>query len=321
MKDELPRTEAMIMTFAGNAEPRGRIRDGIVVGSIVLAHLFLCILLTAVSESHYAQLECHWLYIFTAGPRSSLLLSQPLLFAIWAAFAPTHFFHRFCIGFSLCVVIAFIEEVAILLSCEDISYICLDYGMIHPLTGFFLNTAILSIARHISGWQIQADGPRGDDVYRWGQFGIKHLLVLTAIVALALSLIQTLPMIFPDAHGSFAWRGFSSFVITHFLVQPLPAIVFLWCVLPSPLKLSTKSFLIFICVAVDLCTIIFYNLNNLLPPSGVSTDYDQIVYALINRLVVALSIGFTFYPFRFCGYRMIRVRKTETNQGVMPHAG
>src|SRR5664279_2165931 len=74
----------------------------IVLGLLVVVHaglgVFLpsCVSVTAVNPTYFM-----WL---------GFVFSQPILFALWAAFAPQRFYHRFLWSLLLCILVFFADE-------------------------------------------------------------------------------------------------------------------------------------------------------------------------------------------------------------------
>jgi hypothetical protein len=190
--------------------------------------------------------------------------------------------------------------------------------MIMVMAFYFLYAVIFHFIRRVSGRQIQRAGQvPGNDGYRARQFGIKHLMILTAIIAIALSLVQTLPIMYPHARGSSYPIGVYIRIIGCTLILPFPAIVLPWFALSRRIKPMSLFFWIVFGGLIDLFFVVIFPL----PPPGLFSNPTMIAFDLSVQIGAGLSVVFTTLPLRFCGYRMIRVRKAKVAKREGSHAG
>jgi hypothetical protein len=97
------------------------------------------------------------------------LVTQPVLFALWAAFAPHRFYRRFLWALLACSSVAFIEELGAVRHSQS----GLGETMALQLALFILFTAILLLVRRYVGWRFEGSQPAvvaGD--YQAYQFGM-----------------------------------------------------------------------------------------------------------------------------------------------------
>lgn len=288
----------------------GKSRDWLILGLLLLSHLlFLWAFQPPINQN-----------LYISGIALGVSFSQPILFALWAALASSRFYHRFCWSLFLCILVFFIDELLILqsLSPRELSRQTPGRSMILMMAFYFLYTVIFHLIRRISGWQIQRAGQvPGNDGYQPGQFGIGHLLILTAITAIALSLAQTLPIMFPQTRGSSYPIGVYLRIIGCTLILPFPAIVLPWFALS--LRVRPMSLFVWIVFGglIDLFLVVIFPL----PPPGMFSNPAMIAFDLFVQIGVGLSVVLTTLPLRLCGYRIIRVRKRETEEREKPHAG
>jgi hypothetical protein len=293
MSEEAPREEVAETSVQEKIGRRGIPREGILIGALVLGHVIFDILFfnPGPPRSRFGES----LLYMTVG----VIFSGPFLFALWAAFAPQRFYHRFLWSFLLCTVVFFLEDLGFMRTSGPSS----GELMIVNYLFFVLGTAILSAVRRLTGWQIQREGDFDlSSVYRSHQFGIKHLLILTAITALAAGFLRTLYNINPSGAEMFVSVVKSAVVIGGYFVLLFPILVLPWFTLayrPRKGLLATTTIILF-CVC-DMAA--YFLIKNPLPS-------DWAIYLIIFlQLGGICSVLVTTLPFRFCGYRMIRMRK------------
>jgi hypothetical protein len=231
-------------------------------------------------------------------PMVGLSFSQSFLFAIWAALAPQRFYHRFLWSFLLCSLVSFAEELGSLSDTRS----GLGRGMVFEITVFIAATVILLLFRRLSGWQMKQ--PKAADVpadYQASQFGIKHLIILTTITALACGLFKTLLMMSSDVK----WLP-SVPMMVMFFVLLVPILVIPWYTLTYrgkavPLLLATI-------VMVGVCDLAAYLMMTAIIP--VTGGYWAKSLLLI-QVGAGLSVFFTTLVLRWCGFRMIRQAKAQ----------
>ena len=166
-------------------ERRRPSKHWVVLGLLVIVHAALGTLI-------------HWQPLVDSRIRLLLVVgfisSQPLLLALWTAFAPQRFYQRALWGLLLCALVAFCVELGTL--SDRIRP--LGFYMSMDLILFLVGTAILLLVRRFFRWKLaqSAAGPITSH-YQPGQFGIKHLFILMAITAVVCGLFRALPIIEP----------------------------------------------------------------------------------------------------------------------------
>jgi hypothetical protein len=288
--DSLP--EEVAETPGKNTRRGEFLRDAAVLGFLVLAQVVF-ITVCFRPDGPGASGVSEYFLMGTAG----VLLAQPFLLAFWAAFAQQHFFRRFLWCFFLCTVIFFSE------AASNLRYKNAEIGAIIfvQFLFFFVAALLMLAARKFLGWRIQkaADIVIASE-YRATQFGIKHLILLTAITALTAGLFRSLYLIQPfylvrlvQAAGA----------IGIYFVMLLPAIVLPWYTLAHHANvLSLAGFSVVSFAGIDVFVYFVMQYRPFFPA-------ESFPLLLCLQLGATLSILFTTLPLRFCGYRMVRMRR------------
>ena len=230
-----------------------------------------------------------------------LLLSQPLLFAFWAALAPQRFYHRFLWSLLLCSLVSFVEELGDLRN----PYSHLGSTMLAFTAEFLVVTILLLVFRRLSRWHIrQLAAEETPSDYRPNQFGIRHLVILITITALACGLFKTLLMMNSNMDERFSSVAISVGANTViFLLSLLPVLVIPWYTLACRGRVSV---LILATIAIlAVCDSVVYDLTIVV----LAIDQSIIRKLLLSQLGAGLSVFFTTLVLRWCGYRMIREAK------------
>lgn len=281
----------------GNASPTGFPKHWIALGLLVLAHAALGAYFTPIGKRAVEDETGAFLMI-------GVLASQPILFAIWAAFAPQRFYHRFLWSLLLCALVSYAAELGALRNTSH----GLGGLLVLDIALFIAATIILLLFRRYSRWQIkQPNREDAPSIYQANQFGIKHLLILTTITALVCGLYRTLYIIAPDL------KRFSS--ITEFmgalclmLALLFPVIVIPWYTLAYRRRLlSLIGITIIIAGILDLAAC-----SLLIEMNAPVSRYDLIIkpYLLI-QLGSAMSAFASTLVIRWCGFRMIREPRSQ----------
>ena len=225
-----------------------------------------------------------------------ILWSQPILLAIWAALAPQRFYHRFLWTLLFCILICFTVAIGCLV------HKSIEMGMIiMELTLFIVATLILLLVRRLSGWQIihsyTAHVPSDYQAY---QFGIKHLIILITITAMACSLFRTLVVISPQLSYPPVVKVAKN--TCEVIVVLFPIIIIPWFIL-AYLKNTLLSILYAIILLGIIDVAVYFIFRKLAP----NPDIIQII--LIVQLGASISVFFSTLIIRLCGFRMVRERK------------
>jgi hypothetical protein len=231
---------------------------------------------------------------FIGSAMLGLLLSPPLLFAFWAAFAPQRFSIRFLWSFFGSILVAFAAE----LQCS--LHTSLDLALlIIELIFFTTATLILLVVRRLSRWQIiHSSTEYATSDYRASQFGIKHLIILTTLVGLAFGLFRTLA----EFKARYPYGlPFLDMVrrICDFFLTILPLIVIPWFIL-AHLKNRLLSI---------VCLIILLGIFDV-AAHCIILNPEQILgiipFMLYIQLGTGISVILTVFILRLCGFRMVR---------------
>jgi hypothetical protein len=291
MSDPLPLDELSETPPKENANRRSVPKHWIVLGSLVFAHAVIGACFNpmgkTVEEStkvgRYMMLGC--------------IFSQPILLAIWAAFAPHRFYHRFLWSLFIYTLIFFSVGLGGLRSGpQDLFYLT-----IMDLTLFIVAILILLLVRRLSRWQlIHSYSEYVLSDYQANQFGIKHLIILTTITALACGLFRTLIVFSPQL--SYPSVAGVAGVTCEVIVMLLPITIIPWFTLADLKNMSLSIFYAIILLGfIDVA--VYFIFQNLEP----NPDVIQII--LFVQLGASISVFVSTLVIRLCGFRMVRERK------------
>ncbi|MGA2796445.1 MAG: hypothetical protein ABSE63_02580 [Thermoguttaceae bacterium] len=234
-----------------------------------------------------------------------IFISQPILFALWASFAPQRFYQRFLWSFLLCTLVSFAEELG------SFRYANSEHGSIMLIFSalFVVATIILLIIRRLTRWQMmQSFEANVYTDYPANQFGIKHLIILTTITAIACGLFRTAS---PNLKGLPSVAEFFGAVCL-LLMLSYPIIAVPWYILAYrgkiiPIVLFTVS----TWIILDLAAFLILDKTF---PTGI-TIYEILKPVLFFQIGAVLSSFVSTFVIRLCGFRMIRMPKAATEQG------
>jgi len=288
----------IIESPAETAYRSGFPRHWIVLGLLVLAHAVF---------GAYSTPANRTLVNLTAG----VMISHPILLATWAAFARQRFYHRLLWSLLICTYLSFADDLGAGIHGRPGEMILANLALYVVLLGIFLPVC------RFSRWQItQLAGKETPSVYLAHHFGIHHMLILTAIVALACGLVRSLLII--TSSGT----PYSSVVVfigslSLLLVQAFPSSVVPWLTL-APGRKPYWLIPITILVAGLLDAIAFAFMIKApqvpwFPPVGVKWySYYSVAFPYLwIQLGAILSAIVNTLVLRFCGFRMIREPKVE----------
>lgn len=227
------------------------------------------------------------------------LHAQPILFALWAAFAPQRFYQRFLWSFLLCSLVAFTEELGTLWDTQA------DHAsqIVTLLIFFIMFTSVLLLVRRFFGWRFkrsQMEFFPGD--YRANQFGIKHLILLMTITGIAFALIRSL-MIFNSSNRLPSVEEFISIALITCLVfaMLIPIIIVPW---------FTMAFRGNTIKLIVLATILLGIIDSAIFLIALKADAKHINNNLRAMLFfqsgVCLTVLLNTIVLRLCGYRLVR---------------
>jgi hypothetical protein len=174
--------------------------------------------------------------------------------------------------------------------------------MLFELALYVLAVPILLVIRWLSGWRIVHESagiiPLND--YRLYQFGIKHIIILTTITAIALGLLRSSLVIAPGSFSNplIVLVGCAGMYVSLLL----PAFYIPWVVLPFRINLL-RLFILFIILGV--CG----RINYLIVQHYFFPGLDVLKAILCFHIGSGLSVLITTLGMRFCGFRMVRERR------------
>ncbi len=267
-------------------------RQWIALGAIVIVHMALGGVFGFFSESGDMLLD-----YFSAG----IVLSQPILIAIWMVLAPYRFHIRFLWGLFLFTVMFFAVGCGISLNGPSGAEVYATINLIILVVAYIM----LSLVRRLTRWQIiHCDGKQAASDYQVFQFGIKHLIILTAIVALALGLCRTLLLVSPQK--SLPGISLIAKSVCEFTVMLFPIIIIPWFTLAyvrnAGALIMRAVFLIGIVDVVAYCIFKWITWN----------PYDIARSFLFFQCGASMSMFATAIVIRLCGFRMARVPASNT---------
>ncbi len=230
---------------------------------------------------------------------TGIIISQPALIAVWVALASQRFYQRFLWGVLLFIVASFTVELVAVLGQRG------PLGVYAPieLTLFILATVILMLVRRLLRFSIIRSHAKylGSD-YQENQFGIKHLVILTTITAIAFGLFRTLFLIHPQFYSP-SLSEFS-IIICEIAILLFPTVLITWLVLAFHKNMASSIFsaIILLCITNVLAYLFFTSFER-------SPDKIEIIFFV--QLGAGLSALLTTLVIRFCGYRMIQARNQD----------
>lgn len=260
----------------------------IVLGSLFAVQTLLVALLF---EKQNGRSENYFLFVL------GLLFSHPLLLSFWAAMAPQRFLVRFSWGLTLCSVHFF----CIALKCLYIKdFTSCFYISIIDMAVFILALPFLLFARRVFGWHLE-NAFLGDieSDYRSSQFGIKHLMILTASTALALALYKSLIAMSSETYSDSVGKVVETLALIFFMVLPIIFVCFFTLFRYNNWKLAVVSAISLLCIE---CAV-FYFIPKL-RSMGVHTK--TIVFF---QLGAGLSVVISGLFIRCCGFRLTRSKR------------
>jgi hypothetical protein len=227
------------------------------------------------------------------------ILAQAILYAIWAVFAPQRFYVRFLWAFFLLIAATFAIELSeIKDSGSELGSLALLNAAFFPAT-----VGILSFIKLFTGWKLRSiEEGEAADGYLTHQFGIKHVIWLTTLAALALGLFQSLAVLRPDQLHIPAVGELCLGCV--FFVAMFSSVVF------APWFILSRHRRLWISLPVSACLIgIFETAACSIIPRLINTP--KILDILFLQLGAAISLSIAALTLRRCGYRLERVRKNS----------
>jgi hypothetical protein len=271
----------------------------ITLGLLVVAHVEFGVFLSP------AGIYGNSTYHFLLAPVLGFLFSQPLLCAFWTAFAPQPFYHRVLCGLPICALLAFAVELGNLMTGGRV----FSYHESFCQPGFFLSmylllyltaTLLLLLARQLFRWRLTR--PAAEPVsyqYRESQFGVKHLLILTAVTALVCGLFRSLtvidPSVYPHPSREVAALVFEIIIV----LLPIALVPWLTLVHHRDITLSILCAVVSFGPIAVVCGLMYrFALIRGSPEDSLFIQFGAISSVFVSTLTI-----------RSCGFRMIRQAK------------
>ena len=283
----MPDSSPLDETPAETAHPSRFPKHWVILGLLFLVHALIGAYCTPADQT---------LSNLTAG----VMISQPILLATWAAFARQRFYHRLLWSLLICTYLSFADDLGAVqqpmpfrpceIILENLAIYVVVLGILHPV-------------RRFSKWQItQPDAKDAPSVYLENHFGINHLLILTAIVALACGLVRSLFII---SAGEPPYSSVVDFIgsLSQSLVLAFPSCVVPWILLAHR-RTVYGLMLMTILVACVLDFLACYVMLQMIPKwlffeSVVVPGFGMQLGAILSAVGSTLVL-------RYCGFRMIR---------------
>jgi hypothetical protein len=278
-------------------------RHWVILGVLLFVHAGLGVVLSSTGA------EADRIAPISVNLALGFLFSQPLLLAFWTAFAPQRFYHRILWGLLLCALLSLAVEAEGLFA-KDRSFMGRgEFGqrgffLSMDLILFFAAASFLLLVRWVSRWRlVQLGAEPVPSHYQSHQFGIKHLLALTAIVALVCSLFRNLTLV--DTSVSLQPIAKVGEIVFDISSVFAPLALIAWPVLGVRRHIVASAFVtILIIGAVDTA----YGFVFLLIWTADRTS-DLTHFILPIQLGGALSIVVSTLVMRWCGFRLVRVER------------
>jgi hypothetical protein len=172
---------------------------------------------------------------------------------------------------------------------------------------FLAVTILLLVFRRLTRWHIQQLGIEDVSVdYRPNQFGIKHLVILVTITALACGLCKTLLMMNTNSTEGDTPVAICIGIIAMISFLLFPVLVVPWYALAY--RGRAVSLVLATIAILAACDLAIYGLAMAMLPVGRSLKGIVRPFLLI-QLGASLSIFLSTLVIRWCGFRMIREPK------------
>ncbi len=264
-------------------------KNRVVLGLLLLAHAVFGAYCTPTNET-------------LVDLKLGVMISQPVLLAIWGAFTQHRFYYRLLWSLFICTYLSFADDLGVVQQMGDNKP---GETIVLNLALFVASLPILLLVRRLSRWRItDSEAIEAESPYLASHYGIRHLMILTAIVALACGLVRTLLII---GDSGFPYSSVVVFIIVLGvrLVVVFPVGVVPWIVVARGRKLYSLA-LATILVAIALNLFAFFILEAI-NSSQSHFFFDPVVYPCLSNQIGAIvsAIGTTLVM-RYCGVRMIR---------------
>jgi hypothetical protein len=270
-----------------------------VLGLLVLAHAAFAVCSMQFTSYRHSVLETVCM---------KTILWQPILFAIWAAFASQRLWVRSVCGFVSCAVVASIDQFGATL-CKPPRNA--DSLVPELLKWFCICTVLLSGLRYFSRWQIVPNPPviphPAGQKY---QFTIRELIYATTVLAVCCGGVRTLLIVDPG-------RDVLPMVCPA-LAYVFPATVVPWIILADRSKLRALLLAILVGGGLVLAEYLLLSENS---PSLALRRHIFIQSMLLVQLGSTASATVSFLVLRFCGFRMVRLPKSLRPKEVAAGSG
>jgi hypothetical protein len=230
-------------------------------------------------------------------------VSQPILLATWAAFRRKRFYYRLLWALLICTYLSFADDLGM---SQQLSVSSPGELIVANLAIFTALLPILMLVRRFTRWEIRCPGDIEDETgYLAGHYGIQHLIILTAIVALACGLVRSLLII---TNSGFPFPSIDRFLVTLALtfVVALPT-----CVVPLiALGDRRKAYrrlpaILVVAVVVDSAAVVLM----LAAFSQPSRFLDVVVPLITLQVGAIISAIVSTLVLRYCGFRVTKLNE------------
>jgi hypothetical protein len=226
-------------------------------------------------------------------------ISQPILLAIWAAFARQNLYYRLLWALLLCTYLSFADDLGTVQQSAYDSWSRRAFNekagetIVANLAIFISTLPILLLVRRISRWQMTDPFfKEADPAEPAHRYGIHHLLLLTAIVALFCGLVRSLLIL---TKAGFPYPSITEFVgsLAVFLVIGSPICTVPWITLAKPKRPDSFAYMALgVAGALDIVVVPWF-----VPARIVIQCYWMQIGAIISAVVTTLVM-------RRCGFRL-----------------
>jgi hypothetical protein len=277
-----------------NARPSVFTKNHLALGLLLLAHAVI---------GAYCTPSYKTLSDLTAGVR----FSQPILLATWAVLARQGFYYRLLWALLICTYLSFADDLGVT---QQSPHGQPAETIVASLALFATSLPFLLLIRSLSGWRIISPAAQeAESAYRSSHYGIHHLMILTAIVALACGLIRSLLIM---QKSGFPYPSVADLVMT---LGPNLFVLFPACVVPwltlaeGQTGHASGLFTIIVTAVFDIVSLIV-GLGIYFPPRRFVVD--GIVQCLSMQVGAILSAMIAALVLRYCGYRLVREPRTTS---------
>jgi hypothetical protein len=279
----------------GSTRPSVFTKNRIALVLLLLAHAMI---------GAYCTPSTKTLSDLTAGIR----FSQPILLASWAVLARQSFYYRLLWALLICTYLSFADDLGVT---QQMQRTRPAETIVANLSLFVASLPILLLVRSLSGWRITGPAAQeAEPAYRSSHYGIHHLMILTAIVALACGLVRSLLIMqksgfpYPSLSGLVVIIGLNLYVLFPVCVVP-------WLTLAEgQTGHASGLFTIIVTAVFDIVSLIvvlgmYFPLRPFVA-EGIVRCLSMQVGAILSAMIAALVL-------RYCGFKLVREPRMKSD--------